>query len=82
MRNCPSVVDYNDDIKRLQNFQVPTLLVKGTGSSTWLHQVIDALAKNIPHSRVVEFAGGHAPHIVSMGEFIPELEKFHSDSGN
>lgn len=82
LRNCPSVVNYNDDIKRLQNFQAPTLLVKGTGSSTWLHQIIDGLAENIPHSKVVEFAGQHAPHIVSMGEFIPELEKFQGDSGN
>lgn len=79
LRNSPAVVNYTDDLKRLQNFRVPTLLVKGTGSSVWLHQVIDKLAENIPGSRVVEFPGGHAPHIVSMDKFMAELEKFQRD---
>jgi pimeloyl-ACP methyl ester carboxylesterase len=72
------VVNYNDDKKRLQNFQSPVLLVKGTGSSVWLHKIIDELAKNIPNSCIVEFPEGHGPHIVSMNEFILELEKFQS----
>lgn len=80
LRNCPAVVTYTDDIKRLQNFEVPTLLIKGTGSSPWLHQVINGLANNIPHSRVIEFPGGHAPHIVSLEKFMKELEKFQNDS--
>ena len=79
LRNSPTVVNYNDDLIRLQNFQAPVLLVKGIGSSPWLHQVIDTLAKNIPHSRIVEFPAGHAPHIVSMSEFIVETIKFQSD---
>jgi pimeloyl-ACP methyl ester carboxylesterase len=76
LRNSPTVVKYNDDIKRLQDFQAPALLVKGTGSAFWLHNIIDRLAENIPNSRIVEFPGGHAPHIVSMDQFILELEKF------
>ncbi len=79
LRNSPTVANYSDDIRRLQNFRVPTLLVKGTGSSAWLHQVIDTLAKNIPGSRVVEFPGGHAPQIVSMDKFMAELEKFQKE---
>jgi hypothetical protein len=58
---------------------VPTLLVKGTGSSVWLHKIIDGLAKNIPHSCVIEFPGGHAPHIVSKDNFMEELERFQNN---
>jgi pimeloyl-ACP methyl ester carboxylesterase len=80
LRINPSVVSFRDNVKRLQNFQPPVLLVKGTGSTKWLHHVIDILSENLPHSRVVEFPGGHAPHIVSTDKFISELEKFQSDS--
>jgi pimeloyl-ACP methyl ester carboxylesterase len=81
LRINPSVVSFRDDVKRLKNFQPPVLLVKGTGSTKWLHHVIDGLAETIPHSRVIEFPGGHAPHIVSTDKFIPELEKFQSETG-
>jgi pimeloyl-ACP methyl ester carboxylesterase len=79
LRINPAVVSYRDDIARLKNFQPPVLLVKGTGSTEWLHHVIDGLSETLPHSRVVEFPGGHAPHIVSMDKFLPELEKFQSE---
>jgi len=81
LRNSPFVVSYQDDLTRLQDLKVPVLLVKGTGSSTWLHRVIDTLAKNIPDSRIIEFPGGHAPHLVSMDKFMAELEKFQSEYG-
>ena len=71
---------YRDDIKRLKDFQPPVLLVRGTGSTKWLHHIIDGLSETIPHARVVEFPGGHAPHIVSTDKFISALEKFQSDS--
>jgi pimeloyl-ACP methyl ester carboxylesterase len=80
LRINPSVVSFHDDIKRLKNFQPPVLLVKGTGSTEWLHNIIDGLSENIPNSRVVEFQGGHAPHIVSQDKFLPELEKFQNDT--
>lgn len=79
LRINPSVVSFRDDVKRLKNFQPPVLFVKGTGSTPWLHLIIDELSKNIPHSRVVEFAGGHAPHIVCKDKFLIELEKFQND---
>lgn len=80
LRINPSVVSFRDDVKRLKTFQPPVLLVKGTGSTKWLHRIIDGLSETIPHSQVVEFPGGHAPHIFSMDTFIPELEKFQSES--
>jgi pimeloyl-ACP methyl ester carboxylesterase len=80
LRINPSVVSFRDDIKRLKNFQPPVLLIKGTGSTKWLHQIIDGLSETIPHSRVLEFPGGHAPHIVSTDNFLSALEKFQSDS--
>ena len=80
LRVNPSVVSFRDDVKRLKHFQQPVLLVKGAGSTKWLHHIIDGLSETIPHSRVIEFPGGHAPHIVSMDKFIPALEKFQTES--
>jgi pimeloyl-ACP methyl ester carboxylesterase len=76
LRNNPSVVSHRDSIGRVAAFQPPVLLVKGTGSTRWLHRVIDLLAQHLPHARVVEYAGGHAPHLVSTDEFLAELERF------
>lgn len=76
--NSHAVVNYRDDKKRLMNVKSPVLLIKGTGSAAWLHKVIDELHKNLPDSRVVEFPEGHGPHIVSMHEFLKELEGFQS----
>lgn len=81
LRINPSVVSFRDDIERLKNCQPLLLLVKGTGSTEWLHHIIDGLYETLPHSRVIEFPGGHAPHIVSMDKFLPELEKFQNDIG-
>jgi pimeloyl-ACP methyl ester carboxylesterase len=80
LRNNPFVVSHNDSLQRLKNFQLPVLLVKGTGSTRWLHQIIDGLSESIPHARVVEFPGGHAPHIVSRDKFLPEIERFQKKS--
>ena len=79
LRCNPAAVTYDDSIDRLKKFKPPVLLVKGTGSTVWLHNVIAGLSKNIPHSRVVEFPGGHAPHLVSRDEFLLELEKFQKE---
>lgn len=76
LRNSPIVVNYNDDLKRLQNIKALVLLVKGTGSSPWLHQIIDVLSNKLPNAHVIELPGGHAPHIVSMDKFMMELEQF------
>jgi hypothetical protein len=79
LRNSPAVVNYSDDVNRLHGFKAPVLLVKGTGSSAWLHNVIDVLAKNLPDVRVIELPGGHAPHIVSKDRFMEELEHFQNN---
>jgi pimeloyl-ACP methyl ester carboxylesterase len=80
LRMNPSVVSFRDDVNRLKNFQPPVLLVKGTGSAKWLHRIIECLSETIPHSQVIEFPGGHAPHIVSKDRFLLELEEFQSKS--
>ncbi len=76
LRNCPSVVTHSDDLKRLQQFKPPVLLVKGTGSSLFFHKIIDGLDSNFPNSRVIELPEGHAPHIVSRDKFLLELGNF------
>jgi pimeloyl-ACP methyl ester carboxylesterase len=80
LRINPAVVSFRDDVQRLKNFQPPVLLVKGTGSTSWLHHVIDSLSENLPHATVVEFPGGHAPHIVSQDKFLEALVKFQNNS--
>lgn len=76
LRNSSSIVDQRDKLNRLQNFKSPVLLVKGTGSAPFLHQIIDNLATYLPNSRVIEMPAGHAPHIVSRERFLDELENF------
>ncbi len=76
LRVNPYVVSFRDDMKRLTQLQSPVLLVKGIGSSAFLHHIVDVLHESLPHSRVVELAGGHAPHLVSKDSFMEELEKF------
>ncbi|MFC4874827.1 alpha/beta fold hydrolase [Negadavirga shengliensis] len=78
LRINPYTVTHQDEVGRLKSFQSPTMLVKGTGSSPFLHQIIDGLSEHIPHSTVVEFPGGHAPHLVSRDSFLVELERFQS----
>lgn len=76
LRNSPAVVSHRDNLNRLQTLKMPVLLVKGTGSAPFLHNIIDVLASNLPNAQVVEFPGGHAPHIVTRDKFLLELENF------
>jgi pimeloyl-ACP methyl ester carboxylesterase len=76
LRNSPAAIDHTDDTARLVAFHRPVLLVKGTGSAPFLHQIIDALASYLPHAEVVQMPAGHAPQIVSMGRFLEKLESF------
>lgn len=73
-----TVVDFRDDIKRLKLLNSPVLLIKGTGSTKWLHSVIETLSENLPNSQVLELPGAHAAHLVSKEKFLIELEKFHN----
>lgn len=80
LRILPSIYTHEDDLGRLQNFDPPVLLVKGTGSSQIEHHIIDGLAANLPRARVIELPGGHAAHIVSMDRFLSELDNFQKES--
>ena len=81
LRNSPAVVGHRDDVARLKAFAKPVLLVKGTGSSRFLHQAIDAMASHFPHALVIEMPAGHAPQIVSMDRFLETLAAFQAGAG-
>ena len=66
----------HDTKERLSAFDRPVLLVKGTGSSRFLHRIIDALAGALPRAEVVELPGGHAPQLVAMDAFLKRLATF------
>lgn len=74
--NTSATMDHMDDPGKLTRFDRPVLLVKGTGSAEFLHQVIDALARQLPNAKVIELPGGHAPQLASMNEFLDELKEF------
>jgi pimeloyl-ACP methyl ester carboxylesterase len=76
LRNCTAVASHRDKLDRLHHIHAPVLLVKGTGSAPFLHRIIDVLAAQLPNARVIEFPGGHAPHIVSRDRFLAELGNF------
>jgi len=67
---------HHDDAARLRRFDRPVLLVKGTGSSHFLHQIIDGLAATLPRATVIELPGGHAPQLVAMDDFLARLAEF------
>jgi pimeloyl-ACP methyl ester carboxylesterase len=76
LRTGDVVYRHEDDIRRVRDFQRPTLLFKGEGSTTWLHDIVDILGTEFPRSRVVLLPGGHAPHIVSMKPFMDTFVGF------
>jgi pimeloyl-ACP methyl ester carboxylesterase len=76
LRGIPFVNRHTDSIDRLSRVKCPVLLVKGTGSAPVLHRVIDSLVERLPNAEVAEFAGGHAPHIVSAEAFMERLSEF------
>jgi pimeloyl-ACP methyl ester carboxylesterase len=65
-----------DTAARLLAFDRPVLLVKGIGSSHFLHRIVDGLARTLPRARLVELPGGHAPNIVAMDAFLAHLTGF------
>ncbi|MGI8599852.1 MAG: alpha/beta fold hydrolase [Chitinophagaceae bacterium] len=76
LRQNKVVPQHTDDIEKLQNFKPAVLLVKGTGSASFLHAAIDLKAKDIPRGTVIELPEGHAPHIVSKKEFLKVVKDF------
>jgi pimeloyl-ACP methyl ester carboxylesterase len=67
---------HTDTAERLRAFDRPVLLVKGTGSSHFLYRILDGLALTLPHARMIELPGGHAPQIVAFDAFLAELLRF------
>jgi len=51
-------------------------LVKGDGSSGFLHEIADILGEEFPKVRVETLPGGHAMHIFSMPDFMELLTSF------
>lgn len=82
LRNSPAVVEHIDNPQRLHDFKRPVLLVKGTGSARFLHQIIDALATVLPKAQVVEMPAGHAPQAVSMDRFLERLATFQASASS
>jgi len=78
LRNSPAAIAHDDDPRRLSEFQPPVLLVKGTGSARFLHQIIDVLGRRLPNAEVIELPSGHAPQLVSMDRFLEKLQAFQS----
>jgi len=75
----PAVFAHRDDVGRLRSFHRPVLLFKGTGSSHFLHRVIEVLSAHFPDARVVELPGGHAPQLAAMEEFLRLVVDLTSD---
>lgn len=61
-------------LAELASFEPPVLLVKGARSSSWVRELVDELARQFPHARVAELAGGHACHIEDIDAFTQVLE--------
>ncbi|TAL69332.1 MAG: hypothetical protein EPN82_07255 [Bacteroidetes bacterium] len=80
MRNNPAVISNYNEIKKVSAFKKPVLLVKGTGSAKFLHEIIDVLGNYFPNNKIIELPGGHAPQIVSMKQFLEYLEEFQSQA--
>lgn len=70
---------HKDSIELVRAFQKPVLLVKGDGSKSYLHNIIDVLAEELPDARIVTFPGGHSAHIVSMQPFLERFNEFLSE---
>lgn len=80
LRSSAALLGHADDPARLQAFPKPVLLVKGTGSSRFLHQAIDSMRPRFARAKVVELPAGHAPHIVSMDRFLAVLVAFQASA--
>lgn len=70
---------HDERLDLVRTFEKPVFLVKGEGSNSDLHDIIDILADEFPNARVVTFPGGHAPHLVSMQLFLEHFVRFISE---
>jgi pimeloyl-ACP methyl ester carboxylesterase len=79
LRNEHAVLEHDDNLKRVCAFRRPVLLVKGTGSHRFLHQIIDVLVSLLPRSQMIEMPGGHSPQIVSLDDFLEKMNAFQAN---
>jgi pimeloyl-ACP methyl ester carboxylesterase len=77
LRNSGHVVLHDDELDKLKKLDKPIMLLKGTGSASFLHDIMDLLAQDLLNSTIVELPQGHAPHIVSKEQFLYIIKKFH-----
>lgn len=76
LRSSRHAIDHQDDMEAWRRFPRPVLLVKGRGSTPFLHEIIDGLAAELPAAEVLTLPGGHAPLIVAMDAFLAHLLAF------
>ncbi len=76
LRHGDAPFRHEEDIARLRSFTKPTLLFKGSASSPWLNDIVDALGGELPQASVHELPGGHALHIASMDRFLEIFGSF------
>jgi len=76
LRTCDVPFRHDDSIEHVRTFNKPVLLVKGEGSNSILHKIINILAGELPNAQVMTFPGGHAPHILSMQPFMQAFTRF------
>jgi pimeloyl-ACP methyl ester carboxylesterase len=58
----------------LERIAAPTLLTKGTNSTSLDRHVVDVLGERLPDARVKEFQGDHAHHVEDIDAFLDSLE--------
>jgi pimeloyl-ACP methyl ester carboxylesterase len=81
LRNGDAVFGHVDRAERLRAFSQPVLLWKGTGSSHFLHRIVDVLAETMSRAQVAELPGGHAPHLAAPDRFLERLAAFQRSRG-
>lgn len=73
--------EWEFDPERFGNVPIPTLLLSGTESASWLRETTEALADALPNSRIVTFDGhGHQAMLTTPDRFTDEVLPFVRES--
>ncbi len=76
LRAAPAAYRHQDDVRRLAGLDLPLLLFKGVGSTTFDRAIVDLLVAACPDARAEELPGAHVLPIVSMDAFLATLTAF------
>lgn len=60
-------------IQGYERLDIPTLVIRGRSTSSWLSEVAGHLAREMPDARLVELDGGHACILEHPGDFVTAL---------